>query len=123
MSMKSSIILRRLSGLAVVLCSVGLVSCLEKTPYWKVPAPTGAHWGMERDTLSSSTMTSSSHQEVSSYDNKTYNVYVRRMSQTLGDHYDADRTQKAIKARCPKPGVGECAPPKGAFKPLEVLPK
>ena len=68
-------------------------------------------------------LTGSSHQEVSAYDNKTYNVYVKRMSQTLGDQYNADATHEAIKARCPKPGTGECAPTKGAFKPLEVLPK
>lgn len=97
--------------------------CLKTTSYKPVPAPAGTSWGIECDRLSQSTMTSTSYQQKSAYDNKVYNIYVTKMSQTLGEHYNAQDTYEAIEKICPDPGKGKCKGSKLRYRPLSELPR
>ena len=71
-------------NVGLVITVLGLVAvfsgCLKTTNYKPLPAPAGESWGIERDRLSQSTMSGSSYQQRSAYDNKVYNVYVTKMS-------------------------------------------
>ena len=108
---------------AVFVLGVTLPGCLKTTAYKPVPAPAGPSWGIERDRLSQSTMTSTSYQQESAYDNKVYNVYVTKMSQTLGESYSAQGTYEAIEKICPDPGKGKCKGLKLPYRPLNELPR
>ncbi len=113
-------------NVGLVITVLGLVAvfsgCLKTTNYKPLPAPAGESWGIERDRLSQSTMSGSSYQQRSAYDNKVYNVYVTKMSQAFGESYDAGNTHDAIKGLCPDPGKDKCTKARVSYRPLNRLP-